>query len=226
MDKMNAANYMASLHNYNLIKINIFNAGLWLKNFQSITGIRQADLCVLKNIIERCDKRLRLIEEANHKDCPMNLRTELLRHLQALQDEISTKKVLVSGRHGDFGEWNIIARNEEITVIDFLGFKEEPVAVDVLKMLMNFENNSMALLASKNRITNLKMEFMKGYGEIPDMSPQVLIICEILHRLCTLEASVNEKTGDFKRRFELKRRFKHNLSWLMDDRGEKSRLWG
>jgi hypothetical protein len=226
MDKMHAANYFSSLNGYRLLKKNYLNVGRWLKRFQEVTGYEEAGKSSLDAIIDRCDKRLKLIEDAKHRLCPRTIRSDVINYLRQQQAEIKNNNVPIAGRHGDFGEWNIITDNEKITVIDFLGFREEPVAVDFLKMLMNFENDASALRASKRRLFGLKEEFLTGYGALPDVPIQVLTICEALHRICSLEASINEKTTSAKRKYALSRRLSKNLTWLIEDRGEKTRLYG
>lgn len=224
VDRMRAVNYFASRKDFERLQQDYFNCGQWLRHFQESTGIRSDGPAKLEGIIERCDQQLTLIEKKQNNNCPRNLKSDVLMFVREQQRKLGDSDVHISGRHGDFGAWNIITGNDGITVIDYLGFKDEPIEVDLLKMMINFNNEEKALRSSKARIGRLRKVFLEGYGAIQNVSDPVLKICEAYHRAASLESVVNSKAFRFHRALEGERRFKANLNWLMYDRGEKTML--
>jgi len=223
-NELHAANYLTSPKKFNKLQRSFFNCGRWLKRFQEGTGIHYAGPEVLDEVITRCDQQLEMIEYAKDKKCPTNLREDVMLFLRENQALVKNDEVIVSGRHGDFGPWNIIAEKHGITVIDYLGYREAPIAVDLLKMLMNFDNDEKALLTNSARIKELKQAFLEGYGTVQHISESVMIICETYHRAASLESAINNKAMRFHRSIERKRIFKSNLQWLINDRGREIKL--
>lgn len=224
VDTLPAANYFASKSSFERLREDYFNCGRWLKHFQDGTGVRKAGPEVLEGIISRCEQRLTYITEANNKQCPKNLKSDVMGFMREQQSLIEDNSILIAGRHGDFGAWNIISDLKGITVIDYLGYTEEPVLVDLLKMLINFDNEEKALRSSKARIRVLRDSFLEGYGDIYQISVPVMKICETLHRTANLSIVVNRKYFRFYQELERRQRFRANLDWLMNDRGEKSTI--
>lgn len=224
MDKLRAANYFASRQHFTELQQYFYQSGKWLKHFQESTGIRKAGPEILDEVIERCDQQFDLIEKGDGGSLPSGLRHDVIQSLKEQQDHIAHNEVLVCGRHGDFGSWNIIAGAGKITVIDYLGYKEAPLAVDLLKMLSNFNNDKKSLLASPFRMEKLKDAFLNGYGQLPELTRPQMIICEALHRTMALEVVLNSTMLRFYHAIEKRRQLKDNLNWLMFDRGTKSCL--
>jgi hypothetical protein len=224
VDKLILENYFTSRKGFERLSRELFNCGKWLKKFQECTGLYRAGPDILDDVIGRCEQQLTLIKESGNTDCPDNLKNEVLNFVRYQQSLITNSEVLVSGRHGDFGAWNIIASDDGITVIDYLGFQNEPVEVDLLKMLSNLNNDEKSLRSSRTRIMLLRKMFLDGYGDIMNYSEPVQKICEAYHRTASLESAVNDKAFRFHRLLEKRRRINDNLNWLLYDCGDKTRL--
>jgi hypothetical protein len=98
------------------------------------------------------------------------------------------------------------------------------VAIDLMKMLMNFEDEQKYLAYSKRRINMLKSSFFEGFGGLPDIPAPVLAICETLHRVSSVYGCVSAKERRLHRKIERYLCLKSNLDWLTSD-GEKRLLW-
>jgi hypothetical protein len=224
IDEFKYARYFSSKDQFERLKEHYYLCGRWLKHFQEFTGVYYAGFEALGGVIERINHRLNLIAESRNKYCPKNLWAKVTEFVQSQLSKMSERKILVSGRHGDFGAWNIIAGPRGITVFDFLGYRVEPVAVDILKMLMNFEDERKYLAYSKSRIDILKESFLKGFGVLPDVTAPVLAICEVLHRVSSVYGCVSAREERLHRKIERYLCLKNNLDWLTNDK-EKSLLW-
>ena len=216
LDYFSAAKYFASRNSFDELSEYYYLCGVWLKKLHEFTGVRNAGIEAFSNTIERCEHKLKLIEEANDPRFPKNL-TSIVRHL--LDEHLNlvrNEDILVTGRHGDFGSWNIIASPNGVTVIDFLGYQEDLLPIDLFKMLMNFEDEKKYLFFSKNRIEAVKREFLRGYGDVPQISRPVATICEALHRVCSLSAGITSTPYKLWHRIERRLSVKANLDWFMN----------
>ena len=223
-DEFRFARYFSPTKKFRTLKAHYHNCGLWLKHFQKFTGMHEEGPEALTGVMERCDYRLKLIENLNDLRWPKDLRNKVMGYLQEQFEEMKGHRIYVSGRHGDFGSWNILAGPSGVTVIDYLGYGEDPVPVDILKMLMNFEDEKKYLAYNPLRIRDLKESFLKGYGSLPSILPPALVICETFHRICSLLASLSNNGGRLHHRIERQICLKSNLKWLTDERHRKL-LW-
>lgn len=224
IDESRYARYFSSQERFEGLNEHYYLCGRWLKHFQEFTGMHYAGSEALAGVIERIEHRLTLIEESGNQSCPKDLRVKVGEFVQSQLKQIGEENILVSGRHGDFGAWNIMAGPQGITVFDFLGYKVEPVAVDILKMLMNFEDERRYLAYSKARIDILKNSFLEGFGALPEVPAPVLAICETLHRVSSVYGCVSAKEERLHRRIERYLCLKANLEWLISDKGKRF-LW-
>jgi len=223
-DEFRFARYFSSEKKFQRLKEHYYQCGRWLRHFQEFTGMHEEGPGSLTGVMERCDYRLKLIEDLNDSRCPEHLRRNVMGFLHDQYEQVKDEKITVSGRHGDFGSWNILAGPSGVTVIDYLGYGEDPVPVDILKMLMNFEDEKKYLAYSPRRIKDLRESFLKGYGSLPSILPPALVICETFHRICSLLASLSNNGGRLHHRIERKICLKSNLKWLTDERYRKL-LW-
>jgi len=217
-DELGRARYLSSRAGFAKLKSYFSQCGNWLRHFQDLPGPRTTSPNIVDGILKRCDFRLRLIEEAHDQRCPNDLRDRVMRRLQEQRANLDGEQILVAGRHGDFGPWNVLCGPAGITVLDFFGYQEEPIAVDPLQMLMALERERQCLAASPKRIEGLKHSFSEWYGHLADKHPPLLYIFETLHRICTVQGCLTNRTGLLHKRIERSRCIKSNLQWLVCER--------
>jgi hypothetical protein len=217
-DLFASAKYLATRKAFDELKEYYYLSGVWLKKLQEFTGIRRADMAAFSNTLERCELRLKLIDEANDQRCSPDITNRIRTFISEQLALVNYEDILITGRHGDFGSWNIMAGPEGITVFDFLGYQEDLLPIDLYKMLMNFEIEKTYLFFSKKRIEVLKKSFLHGYGEIPNIACPILNICETLHRVCNIYAIVIAKNGNILRLAENVKALNANLSWFECDK--------
>lgn len=208
--------YFADRSRFKALQGHFYHCGRWLRYFQKFTGYRCAGPEAVQHIYMHCQDRLRMIEESGDRRCPRDLRervTELLdTHIQTL----STKEVLVTGRHGDFGPWNIIVDTSGVTVFDFYGFQYGPVPVDVLKMLVFIERLRHAIPNSPRRVESLRERFLAGLGPLPEMPHSLSTLCEAMHRIVSIAGITMASSVPWFRGLEQSAILSTNLRWLLD----------
>ena len=223
-DELRYTRYLSSPRKFSVLREHFFHCGRWLKHFQEFTGVSPTGPEALNGILERCDHRLRLIEKSSDPRCPKNLRAKVTRLLDKQLRELSGREILVCGRHGDFGPWNIIANRDGISVLDFLGYQRDPVPVDLLKMVIHLEDEKKCYTSSAKRVDALRKSFLEGFGKLPSIPVQILIICEAMHRTVSLAGNIFNLKQRFHNQFEANVRIRAHIEWLTNE-GRKRVLW-
>jgi Ser/Thr protein kinase RdoA (MazF antagonist) len=141
--------------------------------------------------------------------------------LQRLAQKIGNEEIIVTGRHGDFGPWNVLARPDCVTVVDFFGYQDDPPVMDVMNMLLALEHERRSLTASPARALALRRSFLEGYGEIPDVQESVLLMCEVFQRICGVHDGLNQGQGRLHRRWQKHRSLSANIRWLTGNRRDR-----
>ncbi|MBW1939152.1 MAG: phosphotransferase [Deltaproteobacteria bacterium] len=215
-DKFRYARLFSSRDGFHQLRDQLCNCGRWLRHLQDFTGVSAGSHDVLSGVIERAEQRLRLIEESGDPRCPKDLRRKVSTFFKEQLEKLTSRKILLTGRHGDFNPWNIIVRAEGITVIDFLGYQEDCVPVDVLKMLVYLEDEMKAVTSSVTRVRGLKKSFLDSYGDLPRTPLPALLICEAMQRVVSLWGSISRPNRRLHHRIEDNRCIKTHVSWLMN----------
>ena len=218
------ARYFAAREGFDRLGEHYYHCGRWLRHFQEFTGSRRAGPQILDTVSERCADRLRLIEQAGDPRWPVALGRRITQFLREQQACLSGEEVLVAGRHGDFGPWNVLVGPNGVTVLDFLGYQEDVVAIDLLSMLVLLENERRCLTASGARLAAVRDRFLEGFGPLPAVQRPVLFICESFHRISTVWGCISQPGDDMHRRIERGRSLKDNRDWLIQ-LGKRKLLW-
>lgn len=209
--------YFASRKGFCQLLEHFNNCGRWLKKLQEFTGIHTAGIEVFDTAIKRCEHRLRQIDESGDSRCAKGLQNRILRLLHDQMSQLSGSKILVSGRHGDFTSYNILCSPHEINVIDFLGYKEDSVSIDLISMLVHLENEKLCLTSNPRRVDALRKSFLEGFGEIPHIPRPVLIISEVLLRVMSLWGCISRsKKARLHHKIEANRCIGAHIDWLAD----------
>lgn len=215
MEEFVAARYFSSQDSFHKLKQSYYQCGMWLKYFQKFTGVHQSGKEVINCTLERCDDKLKIIERSGDPRCPIGFRNRVN---QLLLEQVSLvgDNLLVAGRHGDFGNWNVITGNNMTTVFDFLGYKLDLLPIDLIKMIINLEGEKSFLFYSSKRIDELKVSFLEGYGQMPNVPKPIFIICELLHRVCSVCSCIENKPESIKRFIEQNICIDNHLKWILD----------
>lgn len=208
------ARYFSSRSKFKQLSDYYYLCGVWLRQFQTRMGITDESNDVLSETIVKCQDRLRIMDASEFQLWPSGFGEKISKRLHQLLRSLQDKRVSVSARHGDFGPWNILANDRGITVIDFFGYTIEPVAVDYLKMMMNFEDQKRGLVYSRQRINVLKGKFIEGYGKLPQTPREALLICETLHRVSSIHGCMASGKERLHRRVERYICTVANMDWL------------
>lgn len=212
--------WFASRKEFSRLELHFRRAGLWLKRFQELTGHRAGGPEVLAGIRERCDFRLTLIESFRDPRISADLRKKVLRFLNEQERRLGNTPVGLTGRHVDFGPWNVLARPDGVTVLDFFGYRDDPPVMDLLSMLIALDREKKCLTANRLRVQSLQDSFLAGYGLLPRIQEPLWLMCESLQRICGVHDALNQNHGYLLRRLERHRSLRSNLRWLAGDRRE------
>jgi hypothetical protein len=184
--QLDDARYWGLPSRFNELERSYFLLGKWLNHFQTVTGIEYGGYEIFSDLFARCDIRLQAIADCPALSCSKEFVSRTLRYLKEQSLAVSDNGIPISGRHGDFGDWNIMVNAGKVTVFDFLGYAKEPIAYDVLKVLTRLQALKLNPLYNPFRIDRLQAQFLKGYGVVPCTPIPALIICEIYHKICTI----------------------------------------
>ena len=217
--------HFSSKEGFNNLRDYYFCCGKWLKHFQEFTGFKRIGAEALSGIIEKCDFRLKLIEESKNTLLPLGLRSKIMNFMNEQVTKLSDEMITACGRHGDFGPWNMLVGPNGITVIDFLGFRDEPLPVDLLQVLVFLEDEKYSLTCSGRRVKTLERSFLEGYGGLPDIPFPVLVACETMQRVYRMWGAISRAEKLLHHRLEAHLRIKKHLRWLMNDKEPKSLVW-
>jgi hypothetical protein len=217
--------YLANCTKFEELKIHFRHCGRWLRCFQNFSGKRRAKMEALDGTLKRCESRLHLIEKLDDPRCPKGFRSAVERFLQEQIEKLTDAEFQVAGRHGDFGPWNVMIGSKGVTVLDFFGYQEAPLPVDILKMLLKLEEDSLHPANSHCRLDELREHFLVGYGPLPELPKTLVTVCEAMHRICGLYGALSTRSKGFFQRIYRHRRIKANLEWLLKENGSRPLLW-
>jgi hypothetical protein len=208
------ARFFASPKRFEELCRHYFDCGTWLRHFQEFTGIRRGGPESFQSVLSRCRERLQRLEEAGAGRVPSGFCAAVEHWLDREVRELEGQTVEVAGRHGDFGPWNVIAGTDGITVIDFLGYTEEPLLIDVAQWLGAIADEEACFLNSSKRIARLRDQFLRGYAREVDFGARAFVICEAVQRIISMLTWVLHPGERIHRRWEARRLLKGHLRWF------------
>lgn len=215
-DELKWTRYLSNKKKFAELEEYFFDIGRWLRHFQEITGIREDNSDTLALVLERAEDRLNLIEKANHPYC----RTSAVKAVRLLLEDqikkLSKTSILKCGRHSDFQPLNILVGGKGVTVIDFMGYQEDCIAVDLLKMMIYLEDEKWSVTSSFSRVKSLKERFLEGYGKIPDIPSPALVLCEAMQRIVSIWGNISSTGRYFHQYLEANYRIKKHVDWLIN----------
>ncbi len=223
-DRLMFVHYLASRTNFRQLQDHFHDCGRWLRHFQQSNGRRLAAVSGIDNVVVRAHDRLRLIEESANRHCPKDFRKRATDFIEKQVQSLANTEILVTGRHGDFGPWNTLAGPGGVTVIDFFGFCEDPLPVDVLSMLVYLESISHDIANSPARCRTLQKKFLAGFGPVPKVPKSLVLLCEAQQRIQQIASKVIANQKGVFSRWERSRSLRANIDWFLTPR-EESSLW-
>jgi hypothetical protein len=203
---------------------NFYHCGRWLRHFHQFTGYREGGIQALDPVIKRCESRLEMIEKAGSPRCPKEFCRRAGEFVRDQVEALAGQQVLVSGRHPDFGPWNILGSQNGVTVLDFFGFGDAPLPDDILKMLVYLDAIRHNPACSSRRVAGLRERFLAGLGQLPAVPRPLAMICEAMQRITAVAGVVTATGGHVVRRWERARCLAAELEWFSGN-GERRLLW-
>lgn len=231
VDDLKYVHYLANRSRFRRLQDDFYDCGRWLRHFQQFVGLRRAGVSALDNVLVRANVRLRVIEESRDQRCPREFRKVAENYIEKQVDQLANTEILVTGRHGDLGPWNTLTGAGGITVLDFFGYREDPLPADIVGVLVYLKNISHNIANSTSRIQTLQDRFLAGLGPIPEVPPPLVLLCEAMQRIRSIAGSVIIRTGTasvesigLPVRWERFRSLRANVNWFLTPPKE-SALW-
>lgn len=218
------ARYLASKKHFSILNDHYYKLGQWLKYFHQFSGITKSDKRLVLKAVDKCKDRLGLIMSLQDSRIPLQFDSIFLSLLNRQIDDLGESDVLSTGRHSDFGGWNVIVNNEGVVVIDFLGYETDLLTLDIQKMLMNFEDEKNYFTYSNKRLNDLRKAFLNGYGPLPNIPKPILILSESLYRISSIWGTISNKDLQFHHKVERNICLKKNINWF-NKNPEENLLW-
>ena len=217
--------YLSPTEKFESLQRHYFLCGRWLKHFQQTTGIREGNVRAAEVVVQRCEELMERIDKENPGRRAPNLAGKVMGDLEGELERLDDSKVLVTGRHGDFGPWNVLANSQGIVVLDFFGCNEGPTQVDALRMLVYLDDEKRCLTNSAAHVDRLQERFLEGYGPASHTPAALNRICETQQRLISLvDAYSLSKAGRAHHRLAARRCIHAHLRWLSQGK-DKKLLW-
>ncbi len=145
-----------------------FQCGKWLKMFQGFLPAPEAHGFDSWEIVDYCRVRLGILEERRPKEVPGKLAAKVLAVLAQDVGSFRGGQGAVTGRHNDYGPYNMIVDGERLVVLDFAGFSYGPKVCDFVKFWSVLERMRSSPLASGNTVAAFQEAFVDGYGSRPE----------------------------------------------------------
>lgn len=223
MDSFCYTRIFSSSAGYRKLLDDVKMCGKWLSHFHENDkrSIRGKDVCQM--VIERALQRVTFIQQANDKRIPAWFRDRVIRFFEEQVAKIEVENVIVASRHSDFTPLNVIATKDGVTVIDFLGYGEDIVCVDIMKFLVFLEDEKLSLTSSKRRVSALLAAFIDGYGALPHVSSAIMLLCEGLQRVVSIWAQLSHRQRFLHHKLESSLRIKRHTGWFAAEK--KKSLW-
>ena len=138
-----------------------FQCGRWLSCFQEFTKKEEVTPFNQGCYIEKIEKKLASsikygLKKTFHKN--------IYQFIENKFKKIGDPKLTLVGYHGDFTPWNVLARDNEIRVLDFDRFSYKDMYEDLAMFLCCLEGAKSIVGMTNKNINILKDAFMQGYG--------------------------------------------------------------
>lgn len=152
--------------------------GRWLAVFQNATDTGRTT--VLDGAAWRADAERwiqKCVESGERKERFANFLYSLDAHLEAARSRALSYRV--TGVHGDFAPWNVLAGSGRIWVGDFYRYSEGNPAEDAGLFIACLDELKCDLFESAARVETLKTAFLEGLGQNRAMSPLLLVLARL-----------------------------------------------
>ena len=188
--------------------------GRWLHHYQGGAPPQWGGPDALQSVLQHCDHRLRIVQRTGHPGLPADLYSRVWRRLENWQRALA-EPVPVGPCHGDFGPWNVLVTDSQLTVLDFCASRQDCLWVDPLGVLVYLESQRHAPSFSHRRIRRLQEVFLRGYACAANPPVPLVAICESLHRICRLQDGLQHPAPSIVDRYQRRRVMRDNLQQLL-----------
>ncbi len=216
------ARYLASKEGFKKLLWYCGLSGRWLRCLHKFTGAARAGKPALNAMLDRCDTRLTLIGQKKDPRLPAGFQQEVRSLIRGLMSQLTDDDIITTGRHGDFGHWNMLVDFDRLTVIDFMGYDREPPLYDFLRMLFSIRSWKFHPMYDPRRVEQMSASFQSGYGSPPQLSPDLVRLCEVYHHVCTIHACLENPGPRWYHRIKTSRSLRASLADLADIRAGRA----
>jgi hypothetical protein len=223
-NRLKYLHYFSSSEGFDQLKTLFRFCGEWLRHLRDIVGISVNQELDDAYICAHCDERLAWLETGGFRQVPRGFRQAVMSYLEKLLASSRGLDIPMGGQHADFGPWNILCHRDQITVLDFVGYRVDPLPMSVMSMLVYVDTKIRGLANNKRRIVELKESFMAGYGPLPLVPQAVVLVCEAFQRVINLASAAKSERVRHIKKYERYACIRDQINWFARNPRESS-LW-
>jgi len=158
---LNNARWIPSNVRFKRLTSYLFQAGKWLRYFQEFTKKQELFSLHESDYLEKVKQKLTLsinygLVETGHHEIYDFVSKKISKASHLFLESV--------GYHGDFSPWNILARENEIRVLDFDRFAYRSKYDDLTFFISALQGNKSILGMQKRKINLLIKCFLDGFG--------------------------------------------------------------
>ncbi len=170
-------------------------SGEALARMQALTASDELfDPAALRDYV---DIRLQRLVKLRSARFPETMRTQVLATFDRLIPEIPREHLRICGKHGDFGAFNILAGNGEITLTDFTMYSPGSPYIDLSYFIHRLQGFLHKPTFRPEVISRFEQAFIDGYG-VPDVREHALYtLCMIRHVINNYSSLARNRIGGY-----------------------------
>jgi len=152
-------------------------------------------------LLEYVDLRLQRLLESRQVPFAAADRQQIIKFLENAIPVIPAEQLLVSGTHGDYAPFNLLAAPEKITVADFTMFKSGSVYNDLTYFYHRLEGYLHKPFYRPPTIRHLQKAFLNGYAEASsETKPAWRVSNDLLFKIFLIKHVVNNYSAIMRQR--------------------------
>ncbi len=188
--------------------------GTWLQAYQRASSTA-LDVTVLDETLDQCQRRL--VDLVATSSISADVSLHIIARLQDLHRQID-KTIEGSQCHGDFGPWNVLVCENQLTVIDFFCHHLDSIWIDPLNVVTYLQTQRPSVTLSRRRVEGLRDAFLHGYGRRLEMARPELRLCLAYQQICRLQDTVSLSTGTWADRYRCRKVVRELVRELAGDK--------
>ncbi|RMD99138.1 MAG: hypothetical protein D6814_06130 [Calditrichaeota bacterium] len=172
------AHFLGRREQFKLLKHYCYISGGWLRAFEKVTLTNQRRRLDQLGLLDEAKRNLRRWDRIG---IDQNLKARVWAFIHQQIEKYGAEELQISGQHGDFIPFNVIAKPNRVTVLDFPYFDHGTVYHDLARfctVLLTMSKNPFYPPARKKELVK---SIIEGYAEEGDFNARVFRLFLVLN---------------------------------------------